>query len=113
MIATSVEIVPSRSMTICLAWKALLSSASFQLIAPWRYKAFLIGGGRVSHRLDRRLFDLRIVSMQLAVLGNDVFPAIGNQEVIERSNRCRSCSIESPSRRHGACLGRAPSFAPL
>jgi hypothetical protein len=34
MIATSVEMVPSRSMAICLAWKALLSSASFQLIAP-------------------------------------------------------------------------------
>jgi hypothetical protein len=34
MIATSVEIEPSRSITIVLAWKALLSSASFQLIAP-------------------------------------------------------------------------------
>ena len=33
-IATSVEIVPSRSITICLAWKALLSSASFQFSAP-------------------------------------------------------------------------------
>src|SRR6516162_1096535 len=32
-IATSVEIEPSRSMTIVLAWKALLSSASFQLMA--------------------------------------------------------------------------------
>jgi hypothetical protein len=31
--ATSVEIVPSRSITVVLAWKALLSSASFQLIA--------------------------------------------------------------------------------
>src|SRR6516165_6847911 len=32
-IATSVEIEPSRSITIVLAWNALLSSASFQLIA--------------------------------------------------------------------------------
>ena len=33
-IATSVEIVPSKSITISLAWKALLSSASFQLTTP-------------------------------------------------------------------------------
>src|SRR5215471_14188746 len=32
-IATSVEIEPSMSITMVLAWKALLSSASFQLIA--------------------------------------------------------------------------------
>ena len=31
--ATSVDSVPSTSMTMSLAWKALLSSASFQLIA--------------------------------------------------------------------------------
>ena len=34
IIATSVEMVPSRSITIALAWKALLSSASLQLSAP-------------------------------------------------------------------------------
>ncbi len=34
IMATSVEIVPSRSMTNCFAWIALLSSASFQLSAP-------------------------------------------------------------------------------
>jgi hypothetical protein len=33
-IASPVEIVPSRSMTICLAWKELLSSASLQSSAP-------------------------------------------------------------------------------
>src|SRR4051794_17047245 len=33
IIATSVEIEPSRSITIVLEWKALLSSASFQLMA--------------------------------------------------------------------------------
>src|SRR3954447_13808215 len=32
-IATSLEIVPSRSMTIVFEWRASLSSASFQLIA--------------------------------------------------------------------------------
>ncbi len=31
--ATSVDSVPSTSITMSLAWKALLSSASFQLIA--------------------------------------------------------------------------------
>jgi hypothetical protein len=31
--ATSVEIVPSKSMTTSLAWKALLSSLSFQFSA--------------------------------------------------------------------------------
>ena len=34
LIATSVEIVPSRSITNSFEWKALLSSASFQLSAP-------------------------------------------------------------------------------
>src|SRR5438552_3881055 len=34
MMATSVDSERSISITICLAWKALLSSASFQLIAP-------------------------------------------------------------------------------
>ena len=54
---------------------------------PRRYEAFLVGGGRISHRLYRRLLDVRIVDMQFAVLGDDVFPSIGDQEVIEQRVR--------------------------
>ena len=54
---------------------------------PRRYEAFLVGGGRISHRSYRRLLDLRVVDMQLAVFGDDAFPSIGDQEVIEQRVR--------------------------
>ena len=61
---------------------------------PWRYETFLVGGGRISHRLDRRLLDLRIVSVQLAVFRDDVFPSIGDQEVIEQGVRIVACRVQ-------------------
>ena len=48
-----------------------------------RYKPFLIGGGRIGQRLDRRLTNFRIIEVQLAVSCDDVLAAIGDQKVIE------------------------------
>jgi hypothetical protein len=47
---------------------------------PRRYEAFLVGSGRISDRLDRRLLYRRIVDMQLAVLGDDVFPPLRDKK---------------------------------
>jgi hypothetical protein len=49
-----------------------------------RYKPFLIGGGRIGQRLDRRLTNFRIIEVQLAVSCDDVLASIGDQKIIER-----------------------------
>ena len=51
---------------------------------PRRHKAFLVGRRRISQRLERRLAHLRVVEMQLAVIGDDVLAAIGDQERVEQ-----------------------------
>ncbi len=48
-----------------------------------RHKAFLVGGGRIGHRLDHRLLHFRVVEVQFAVLADDVLAAIGDHEIIE------------------------------
>jgi hypothetical protein len=40
-------------------------------------------GRRVGHRFDRRLADLWIIEVQLAVLGDDVPAAVSVQEIVE------------------------------
>ena len=49
---------------------------------PRRHKAFLVGRRRISQHLDRRFAHLRVVEVQLAVLGDDVLTAIGDQEIV-------------------------------
>src|SRR6202048_2366142 len=49
------------------------------------HEALLVGGGRISERLDRRLAHLWIVEVQFAVSGNDVLTSVSSQEIIERA----------------------------
>src|SRR5208282_3932692 len=82
MIATSVEIVPSISMTL-LRMEGVVVVGVVPVDRIGRYETFLVGGSRVGQRLDHRLLHRPVVEVEPAVLCDDVLAAIGDQELVE------------------------------
>src|ERR1051326_7136913 len=51
--------------------------------AGW-HEPFLVRTRRIGKRLDGRLFDLRVLKLQLALLTDDVLATIGDEPLVEK-----------------------------